>query len=204
MTDEVKQVCRSWVLLSAVGATIGFLLAYGIGPIKGGFAFVILLLPIVAVALAQVVALHRYQPAADMALLWLLITPLFMLIAYVLGFASFSGYRHVPSYREYATVIGIVTTPFVLILGWIQGQMLKAWLGRAPFWALITAVGNIVALISVVLLAWVLDTSGLLAVLDTERLSASAFAPIMFVFSVVQVISLRNVALHTEPFQRAH
>jgi hypothetical protein len=202
MTDEVKRICRRWLLLSAIGAIIGFLLAYGLGPAKTSFAFVVLLLPVAAVALAQVVALYRYQPLSDMALLWLLLTPLFMLIAYVLGFAAFSGYRHVPSYREYATVIAMVTTPVVLILGWIQGRIIKTWLGRAPFWALITVVGNVVALIAVTLLAWALDASGLLKALDADRLSAGAFAPVMLVLSAFQVVSLKNVALHTEPFRR--
>ncbi len=202
MTDEVRQICRRWLLLSALGATIGFLIAYGFGPTKSGFVFVIFLLPVAAVALAQVVALYRYQPISDMALLWLLLTPLFMLLAYMLGFAAFSGYRHVPSYREYATVIGIVTTPVVLILGWIQGRMLKTWLGRAPFWALITALGNLVALVVVVLLGWLLESADLLDLLGRDRLQAAAFAPLMFVLSAVQVISLRNVALHTEPFRR--
>lgn len=202
MTDEVRRICRRWLLLSAIGAVIGFLLAYGLGPSKSVFGFVVLVLPIAAVALAQVVALYRYQPMSDIALLWLLLTPLFVLVAYMLGFAAFSGYRHVPSYREYATVIGMVTTPFLLVLGWIQGAIVKTWLGRAPFWGLITAVGNFVALVSVILLAWLVETAGLMDLLDRERITAGAFAPLMFVLSAFQVISLKNVALHTEPFRR--
>lgn len=203
MTDEVKRICRSWLWLSAIGAIIGFLLAYGLsGAQKGAFGLLVAGLPIVAVALAQVVALYRYQPMSDMALLWLLVTPLFILVAYVLGLAGFSGYRHVPSYREYATMIGLVTTPFLLILGWIQGAILKRWLGRAPSWALITAVGNIVALISVILLGWLLEASEIMNLIGRDRVMAGAFAPLMFVLSAFQVISLKNVALHTEPFRR--
>jgi hypothetical protein len=202
MTDEVRQICRRWLLLSAIGASIGFLLAYGLGPSKSVFGFVVFALPIAAVALAQIVALYRYQPISDMALLWVLLTPLFVLVAYILGFAAFSGYRHVPSYREYATVVGMVTTPFLLVLGWIQGAIVKTWLGRAPFWALITAVGNVVALASVVLLAWLFEVSGLMDLLDKDRVMAGAFAPLMFVLSAFQMISLKNVALHTEPFRR--
>jgi len=201
MTDEVKGICRRWVLLSAIGAIIGFLPAYGLAMPKSAFGLVVPALPIVAVALAQVVALYRYQPTSDLALLWLLVTPLFILVAYVLGFAGFTSWRHVPSYSEYATVISMITTPFLLILGWIQGAILKTWLGRAPGWALITAVGNIVALISVILLSWLFDTSRLMDFLDRDRLMAGASAPLMFVLSAFQVISLKNAALRTGTFR---
>jgi len=199
MTDEVKRICRRWVLLSAIGALIGFVLAYGLGTPKSAFGLVVAALPIATVALAQVVALYRDRPVPDMALLWLLVTPLFILVAYILGLAAFSGYRHVPSYREYATVISMITTPFLLILGWIQGAILKTWLGRAPLWALITAVGNVIALVSVILLAWLFELSGLMDLADRDRLMAGAFAPLMFILSAFQVISLKNVALHTQP-----
>jgi len=199
MTDEVKRICRRWVLSSAIGAIIGFFLAYGLGAPRSAFGLVVAALPIATVALAQAVALYRYRPVSDMALLWLLVTPLFILVAYILGFAAFSGYRHVPSNREYATVISTVTTPFLLILGWIQGAILKTWLGRAPSWALITALGNVIALISVILLAWLFESSGLMDLADRDRLMAGAFAPLMFILSAFQVISLKNVALHTQP-----
>ena len=201
MTDEVKGICRRWVLFSAIGAIIGFLPAYGLAMPKSAFGLVVLALPIVAVALAQVVALYRYQPASDLALLWLLVTPLFILIAYFLGFLGFMSWRHVPSYSEYATVISIITTPFLLLLGGIQGAILKRWLGRAPFWALITVVGNIVALISVILLAWLFETSRLMDLLGRDGLMAGAAAPLMFVLSAFQVISLKNAALRTDTSQ---
>jgi hypothetical protein len=202
MTDEVKRICRRWLWSSAIGAIIGFLLAYGLSEApQGASGLLVAALPIAAVALAQVVTLYRYRPVSDMALLWLLVTPLFILVAYVLGLVGFSGYRHVPSYREYATVIGIVTTPFLLILGWIQGAILKRWVGRAPSWPLITAVGNIVALVSVVLLAWLFEASGVTNLAAQDRLMAGVFAPLMFVLSAFQVISLKNVALQ-EPSPR--
>ena len=200
MTDDVRRICRSWLSLSAIGAIIGFVLACGLaGAPKGAFGLAVAGLPIASVALAQIVTLYRYQPVSDMALLWLLVTPLFILVAYVLGMVGFSGYRRVPSYGEYAIIIGSVTTPFLLILGWIQGAILKRWIGRAPLWPLITAVGNIVALISVVLLGWLLEVSG---VNLPDRLMAGVFAPLMFVLSAFQVISLKNVALQTEPSRR--
>ena len=180
MTDDVKRICRSWLRLSAIGAIIGFLLAYGLsGPPQDASGLLVAALPIAAVALAQVVTLYRYRPVSDMALLWLLVTPLFILVAYVLGMVGFSGWRHVPSYGEYATVLGTMTTPFVLILGWIQGAILKRWIGRAPFWALITAVGNIVALISVILIGWLLETSEVMNLVGRDRMMAGAFAPLM-------------------------
>ena len=202
MTDEVKRMCRRWLWSSAIGAIIGFLLAYGLsGTPQGASSFLVAALPIAAVALAQVVTLYRHKPASDMALLWLLVTPPFILVAYVLGMVGFSGWRHVPSYGEYATVLGTMTTPFVLILGWIQGAILKRWIGRAPFWALIAAVGNIVALIAVILLAWLFEASGVMNLPAQDRLMAGVFAPLMFVLSAFQVISLKNVALQ-EPSPR--
>jgi hypothetical protein len=200
MTDDVKRLCGRWLWMSAIGALAGFLLAYALA---GSSSLSIAALPIVTVALAQVVALSRYQPAPGMALVWLLATPIFMLVAYVLGLVGFSGWRHAPSYREYAAVIGAVTTPFVLILGWIQGAILKRWIGHAPFWALITAIGNIVALIAVLLLAWLLETSGFMKPSDHDGLMAGAFAPLMFVLSAFQMISLKNLAMPPEPVQRA-
>jgi hypothetical protein len=200
VTDDVKRLCGRWLWMSAVGALTGFLLAYGLA---GSSSLSIFALPVITVALAQVIALSRYQPAPGMALVWLVATPLFMLVAYVLGLVGFSGWRHVPSYQEYAAVLGSVTTPFVLILGGIQGVILKRWIGRAPFWALITAIGNIVALIAVLLLAWLLETSGFMKLTDHDRLMAGAFAPLMFVISAFQMISLKNLAMPPEPVQRA-
>ena len=201
MTDEVKRICRRWVALSAVGAIIGFVLVYGLWP-KSADGLTVAALPVAAVALAQAVALYRTRPAPVLALLWLAVTPAFIVAAYILGLVGFSGWRHVPSYLEYATVLSMVTTPVLLVLGFIQGAILKRWLGRAPAFALITAAGNVVALICVLLLAWLLESAGLMDLLGRDRLSASAGAPLMFVLSAFQAISLKNVALHTEPFRR--
>jgi len=122
--------------------------------------------------------------------------------AYILGMVGFSGWRHVPSYLEYATVLSMVTTPVLLVLGLIQNAILKRWLGRAPLFALITAAGNVVALICVFLLAWLLESAGLMDVLGRDQLGAGAGAPLMFVLSAFQAISLKNLALHSEPFRR--
>ena len=201
MTDEVKRICRRWLALSALGALSGFVLVYGLWPTSAqGLA--VAALPVAAVALAQAVALFRYRPAPGLALLWLLVTPAFIVVAYILGMVGFSGWRHVPSYREYAMVLSMVTTPVLLVLGLIQNAILKRWLGRAPLFALITAAGNVVALICVFLLAWLLESAGLMDVLGRDQLGAGAGAPLMFVLSAFQAISLKNLALHSEPFRR--
>ena len=203
MTDEVKRICRRWLALSALGALVGFALVYGLWTPTSDHALSLAASPVAAVALAQAVALYRTRPAPVLALLWLAVTPAFIVAANILGLVGFSGWRHVPSYLEYATVLSMFTTPVLLVLGLIQGAILKRWLGRAPAFALITAAGNVVALICVLLLAWLLESAGLMDLLGRDQLSASAGAPLMLVLSAFQAISLMNVTLHSEPFRRS-
>lgn len=207
MADEVTRICRRWLALSAAGALAGFFITLSVASPKpdGVFGILALAMPFVTVAIAQAMALYRQEPASDLALLWIVLTPLFALAAYVIGFVSFSGWRAPPSLGTYAGQFILITTPVFLVLGWIQGAILKAWIGRAPFWALITAVGNVVALLAVIGLWLASDALGLAEVLgiDRNRLMAAGAAPLAFGLSVFQVVSLKNLALHSESFIRA-
>jgi hypothetical protein len=207
MTDEVTRICRRWVVLSALGALAGFLITLGLASPKPGGVLGILALatPFVTVAIAQAVALYRQEPASDLALLWILLTPLFALAAYVIGFVGFSGWRAPPSVGAYAWQLIVTTTPVFLVLGWIQGAILKAWLGRAPLWALITAVGNVLALLAVIGLWRASDALGLAEALgfDRSQVMAAGAAPLAFGLALFQLVSLKNLALHSESFIRA-
>ena len=201
MTDEVKRICRRWVALSAVGAIIGFVLVYGLWP-KSADGLTVAALPVAAVALAQAVALYRTRPAPVLALLWLAVTPAFIVAANILGLVGFSGWRHVPSYLEYATVLSMVTTPVLLSsrlypgcdpeeVAWPRARLRADHRGRQCRGAHLRAPARMA-----------LGERGADGSSGRDRLSASAGAPLMFVLSAFQAISLKNVALHTEPFRR--